>query len=443
LASSKLSAELGKLHAKSVHKRTLHPMPLGNAHLQLMQASRKKELEKQNSLKKKSFLTTGGYPDVSSPVKARSRFGSEDSSVSTTGSTMTSLSRTHSRSRLYTEESICSSHEELREQLEELQIDYEEKCNELVECENELKTARMELNELQILLKSQIGDRRSSVIPYTMEAGSFHEAGNPQAEELRRMFLWLAEQAILEEPIRFNANCDLIMAGQHVRIRNIVQWRLRTTDLRLSVPEEMAREVEGLLAATKMDPKTVCEAKAKAIIDSWLLTTSEAMSATTSAVTLLTHRVSQVSCVVANFPVPPIPPVSHMQEFAGFRLGDIVEVNFEGEWFRGVIRLIDGDGVASVQCDVDPPDVLTKTPMSFLRRAFDPARDAVAPQPTPAADASAAPEAPQPQPQPQGSVAEEGEPDQVETKKQSPPQSPAQEKRSFTHARTFSGPVQQ
>jgi hypothetical protein len=338
-----------------------------------------------------------------STTKIRPRFSSEDSTVSTVAP----------RSRLNSDFSTFSNFEEIQEELDQLQLDYEEKSNELVECENDLKAAKMEIQELQILLKNQTGERRCSVVPATMGTGS-GVAGNPQAEELRRIFLWLADQIVLEEPIQFNPNCDLIMADQHVRLRNIVQWRFRSSDLRLSVPDELASEVSSLLSATKMNPNTVCDAKAKAIIDSWLLTTSEALSETTSAVTLLTHRASQVSCVVANFPLPPPPPPQPVEEYAGVRVGDIVEVSFEGDWFRGVVKLIENDGVASVQCDADPPEVLTKTPMSFLRRLADHA----ASEPTPeVASNSSVP------PSPSGCAQDDI-------------------KRTFSHTRTFSGPIQ-
>lgn len=301
--------------------------------------------------------------------------------------------------------------------MERLQLEYEEKCNELVESKNELKAAKMEIQELQILLKTQ-GDRRSSVIPDTMGTGASHAVGNPQAEELRRIFLWLSQQVVLENPIEYNANCDLVMAGQHVRMRHIVQWRLRDSDLRLTVPHELAPEISGLLAHVKMNPATMCEAMASAIIDAWFLSTSPAISETASAVTLLTHRLHQLSCVVANFPTPPAPPAQPMEQFADIAAGDIVEVNFEGEWFRGLVKLVENDGIAQVQCDADPPEVLTKTPLSFLRKVpcepaspkevpditYDPAmppREAmdpsVPPTPPPTANIPSVPQQPPPQ----------------------------------------------
>lgn len=284
------------------------------------------------------------------------------------------------RSRLNTEDTVVC--QEIEEQLEELQLEYEEKCGELVERENELKAVRMEVQELQTLLQANARPQRSSLVPQSMSAGSGVN-GNPQAEELRRIFLWLAEHVVLDQSIQFNACCDLIMAGQHVRIREVVQWPMRTTDLRLTVPTELAPDITNLLAATKQNENALCEAKAKSIIDSWLLTTSEPLSETTSGVTLLTHRESQKSCLVANFPLPPPPPPQQFQQWAGVAVGDAVEVNFQGQWFRGTVKLIEEGGIASVHCDVDPPDVITKAPMNLLRRAESAAQSSTSPPPQP------------------------------------------------------------
>jgi hypothetical protein len=343
---------------------------------------------------------------------------SEDSTISTS----TTLSR------LDSEESTDSKYEKLQEQFDQLQSEYDEKCNELVERENDLKAARIEIEELQILLKSHTGEHCSSTVPPTMQAGPGNSgpsgvAGNPQTEELRRMFAWLAEYVELEDPIQFNASDhNLVVAGQPVRMDNIVQWRLSQTDLRLTVPEELASEISNLLAATKMNRNAMCDAKAKDILDSWLLTTGQPPSENMSAVTLLTHRDSHVSCIVANFPVP-LP----LQEFAGYRVGDTVEVNFEGEWYRGAVKFIANDGEVSVQCDVDPPGVLTTTPSNYLRRPVDPSHSA--PQNKPEVDTPVIPEMPQPPPQ------VESNPGVPES-----PSPPPQHKMTFSHARTRTCP---
>jgi hypothetical protein len=373
-------------------------MPLGNAHLQLLAARKKSEEMKEGKLGKKS-------PGMS--FQPRSRLSSEDSINSTSCSTMAGRSRLTSAMTSPREDSFVLNSammspredpssdneelQELQEKYDDLQLQYEEKCNELVECQQDLKATRMEVEELRILLKAKSG--RTSSIPEVMGTGNAGSCENPQAEELRRLFVSLADQVVLEQPMHYNANCDLVMAGEFVRMREIVQWCFKDSDLKLTVPQEMAAEITSLVTETKNNPGSMCGAKAKAIIDCWTLTTSPALSETTSAVTLLTHRLTGSSCVVANFPTPPPEPLSPVLAMSmspalamapaplppqpmalpplnpaiSISVGDVVEVDYEGEWLRGTIKYLDNDDLAHVQCDCDPPGVLTTTPLNFLR----------------------------------------------------------------------------
>lgn len=330
----------------------------------------------------------------------------------------------------------ASKYAELQEKFDCLQTDYEEKCNELVECENDLKAAKVEIQELQILLKSQTGEQRSSIVPDKIEAGNSGISGalanpgelrqNPQAEELRRMFFWLAQQVELEEVIQFDASGHHLTVGDHqVRMEHICQWRLKDSDLRLTVPHELACEISSLLGAAKTNPNILCEARAQAIMDSWVLSTNEPPAETCSAVTLLTHRQNnQINCIVANFPAP-----HPILEFAGFRVGEIVEVNFEGEWFIGFIKVVKNDGEFSIQCDVDDEGVLTLTSVSFLRRPANLAAPEQTPEET---DAPQVPEVEQSQPQVMNA--------EVATNPTLQQSQAPRHKTAFSHARTFSCP---
>jgi len=255
---------------------------------------------------------------------------------------------------------------ELSTKLEELRLKFEQKSAKLAERQAELEASKIEAQELRRCLQAN-ETKRSSLVPAEICAGP-GVASNPCSPEieLRRMLIWLAENVIIEEPICFNASCDLITGDQHIQLRNIVQWRLNNNDnLRLSVPEEFAPEISNLLSAAKMQSSVISSAKAKTITDSWLLTQCEdAMS----RMTLLTHRESRSSCIVADFPVPPPPTPKQMQVWAGVSVGDHVEVNFKGEWFTGTVCYIKEGGLTYVHCDVDPPDVMTTAPIHMLRR---------------------------------------------------------------------------
>jgi hypothetical protein len=261
---------------------------------------------------------------------------------------------------------MATKYDELQEKFEQLQLDHEDTRNELVECQNDLKAARSRIQELELLLKSQTGEQRSSLVPEKIAAGNSGPgvASNSSEEELRRMFSWLADQVDFEETIKFDATeHTLVVAGEQVYFGSVVQWCLKESDLRLTVPEELASEISNVLAAAKEDPATLCNASARTIMDSWLLSINEPPSETTSAVTMLRHRQSQVSCIVANFPEP-----HPVLEFDGYRVGEIVEVNFEDRWFIGVVNSIRCHGEFFVQCDVDTEGVFTKAYPHSLRR---------------------------------------------------------------------------
>jgi hypothetical protein len=87
----------------------------------------------------------------------------------------------------------------------------------------------------------------------------------------------------------------------------------------------------------------------------------------------------------------------------GVRVGDSVEVNFQGEWFKGTVKLIEDGGIAAVHCDVDPPDVMTKAPMNLLRRPLDssavPQPVSQATQSSPEVEDSAVPQSSPPSPE--------------------------------------------
>jgi len=384
-------------------------MPLGNAHLQLMRLAQQKKMAGDATM-------TKAHSGV------RSRLVSEDSTVSTMAPQSPTISEEcmASKSPTNSAECVTTKYEELQEKFEQLQLDHDDKCNELVECQNDLKEARMKIQELQLLLKSQTGQERSSIVPDKIAAGNSGpgSVSNPQAEEVRRMFAWLAEQVDLDETIEFDASQhNLAVAGQQVRMGRIVQWRLKEGDLRLTVPQDLASEVSHVLAAAKVNPSTLCDASARVIMESWLLSINQPPSEATSAVTLLTHRQSLETCIVANFPVP-----HPVQEFGGYRIGDAVEVNFEGEWFIGEVKHIKCHGEIFVQCDVDPPEVWTKGFLNILRRP-------VVTLPEPISQAADIPISESTQAQPQVSPAEVA-------RNPTAPHSSPRHRMAFSHTRT-------
>lgn len=65
-----------------------------------------------------------------------------------------------------------------------------------------------------------------------------------------------------------------------------------------------------------------------------------------------------------------VPPAEMEQASAapGISTGDPVLVEFEGQWFSGVLTCVEG-ALAHVQCDADPPEVITVAPLCSVRPA--------------------------------------------------------------------------
>jgi hypothetical protein len=207
--------------------------------------------------------------------------------------------------------------------------------------------------------------------------------------------------------MRFDASdFNLMIAGERVRMGTIVQWPLKESDLKFTIPEDLAPEIGNLLAAAKSNPNIFSNSNAKAIIECWELSMCESQTEGMSGLTLLRHRAMGVSCAIANFPLPcaPLPkPEDLVQEFQGFRIGEYVEVEDEEDdegnvtgWVRGTIQFFDASGGAYVHADGEPANEMLLCPMECVRHIVDP----ITPKPiAKVADAPQISEEPQPQPQ--------------------------------------------
>jgi hypothetical protein len=249
---------------------------------------------------------------------------------------------------------------ELKAKIEDLRLRCEQKSVKLKECDAELEAARKEALELRRCLK-ETGTKNTSVVPTELRAG-LGTTSNHEVVELQRLLMWLAEQVAVEEAVGFNANHELIVADQRIEMSNVIQWCL-DDGLRFSVPEELAQEISDLLSVVKTGGAAAASANARALAESWTLTQCHV---TTGTVTLLVHRETQKTCIVADFPVPPPQSKRYLQAWAGISVGDHVEVKFKGAWYEGTVCFIEEGGLMYIHCDGDPPDVMTPVPFRQL-----------------------------------------------------------------------------
>lgn len=90
----------------------------------------------------------------------------------------------------------------------------------------------------------------------------------------------------------------------------------------------------------------------------------------TSAAPLLANPTSATPLPASPTDTTPLPtsPTS-LPVATDVSAGDQVEVEYDGEWFSGVLQLVEGE-VAHVQCDVDPPHLVTLAPLRNVRRVL-------------------------------------------------------------------------
>lgn len=276
------------------------------------------------------------------------------------------------------------------EAMEELQLDYEERCSEVAELRAELRVAHIEAQKLRLRLQAA-GARNTSLVPAELRPGP-GASGDGRAGDLGGLLKWLAEHVDvtaasagwgggLPRAAMLGISCNIALGGRPVNLDRVVQWRLDLPgDLRLSVPAALETEIAGLLLAARAacgggeEEQRRFEAAARQATDAWEVVATElgrpdALGESQPAV-LLAHRDTSEGLLVATW--PSVKAYKVREECIQLRgavasLGDRVEVYYEGEWFLGVVQKIEGD-MASVQCDADPPGLMTLAPLVTLRR---------------------------------------------------------------------------
>lgn len=309
---------------------------------------------------------------------------------------------------------------ELGDDLEELQLDYEEQCDEVVDLQHELRAARMEAQQLRLRLQAA-GQRKGAAacLPHPAVGAEVRRVA-----ELRSFLSWLGQSvdAAEEDPAALSVGFEVTVGEHSAHMDRVVQWPLRThlgrRPLLLTSPVRHQDAVSGMLAAARRisgdegraaATETECSAErpaggAHSCPSACPLADEEALQRFAAEWELVAGDLSAAGHCVAEPVVmlarrcPPSeaggeekdgepqeegilisswPTSAALQAFDALystvegprcRPGDRVSVQYEGEWFAGTLYAVDTTGKASVRCDVDGPGVLTLSPLYHVKR---------------------------------------------------------------------------
>jgi len=311
----------------------------------------------------------------------------------------------------YVEQSDSSELDSLREK-------FLEKCSDVEAITSQIHRAKLDVQQLRLrLLASGISD--ASLIPADLRSGP--RAPDQVTSEFGTLIQWLAETVDFEGHAVFDVGGDVQVGERNATMGRMVQWRLPNTNgQKLSVPVDWQKEIEALLKATRrqgavdfsqlgqlakrleiVGAEIMSERSAEPaiflihressqamVVGCWpaedfpwhstfdprwhfqqgsdLLTASvgaaQASTALQEAVTLSNHQ--------ADAKVVSPPPFNSTLRFSVLG-GDRVEVDYNGEWFVGTLQHIEG-GMATIQCDVDDPDIYTIAPVVNVRPITQP-----------------------------------------------------------------------
>jgi len=257
---------------------------------------------------------------------------------------------------------------------ESLQLDYDEVCDEVVELQQELKAAKIEKQQLQMRLKAVAvrSPKASLVVSNPPPACSI----DPRLGELQNFVMWLAEHVNLNQSVILDVGLEVPIANRSVQLNLVVQWPLTFAlgrHLLLTVPLECKDQLQRLLISAKEDGKVSTESL-QTLASVWDLVPGDLETITQKApepVVMLTHKFSQLGILVATWPT-----AGALEAFRAlcsvdgepFKLGQRVEVEYDGLWYVGTLHSLTATGKASVSCDADGPGVLTVAPVYRVRR---------------------------------------------------------------------------
>eukprot|EP00419_Tripos_fusus_P027201 CAMPEP_0172720468 /NCGR_PEP_ID=MMETSP1074-20121228/76973_1 /TAXON_ID=2916 /ORGANISM="Ceratium fusus, Strain PA161109" /LENGTH=332 /DNA_ID=CAMNT_0013545991 /DNA_START=117 /DNA_END=1119 /DNA_ORIENTATION=+ len=292
----------------------------------------------------------------------------------------------------------------------DLRASFSDKRAEVELLRTHIQKAELDVQHLRLRLQAA-GVEHPSLVPHKLQAGS--GAAEAHNFELHSLLQWLVSTVDLSQQVLFecgNNEGEVMVGGRRVVLHRMAAWQLSdgsTTGLRMSVPLDLQAEISGMLLAARRRGGQVDDPQVQRLAQSWELVGAEVVSAAMGQpepAIFLVHRESAQAIVIAQWPMvepspsivgagkeaPRFDAITHFARLASsgpvgtsmtndndgasvvpamdrphVSTGDRVEVEYEGQWFSGVIQWVDGD-IANVKCDVDSPGVITVAPLTSV-----------------------------------------------------------------------------
>lgn len=257
---------------------------------------------------------------------------------------------------------------------DEMQEELDEKRNEVVELQNDLRASQLEAQQLRMCLKGALPSA-SSIIALP---GSDVTEEQRRGVEMQSFFEWLAVCMDISHSEELEVGLQVPMQGRQILLGKMRQWHSSLGRLRLSVPTEFSEEVLSVFKLAQAHGGHIEGSVGRHLADSWeLLPTIIVVAGQPEPAVLLVCRGqkhgAEKSMLVGSWPTrehveSEIERAAADTDSNELSIGMRVEVEFEGQWYCGILHAVDVvAGRASVICDVDAPGVVTRAPITSLR----------------------------------------------------------------------------
>jgi len=284
-------------------------------------------------------------------------------------------------------------------QVLDLQEKLEKKSSEVVALEAKLDSARIATEELRGFLKIYGASER--VVPTNLRTGGLT---TDDMTSLRDLLSWLAAHVDTTRENGYSVGGEIDLGNEaRAVLGKMACWPLsQSGEQKLSVPQELREEILGLLDGIHKRGDVCSDLDAQRLAVQWRIVQASMASpdGQTVPAIFLVNSVSDQACVVAAWPAlsrEPVNPrvsqpafdpvsffgqrpvdngvaadkdeeaVSSSSRRAAVVAGGRVEVKWRGQWYSGIFKSVQDDGMAQVQCDVDTQDLITVAPLSDVR----------------------------------------------------------------------------